>query len=214
MTPSEWDSREVDSTEVKEYFSDRVYEIENKFFFADPEVWKEKIEPGYRMEYFYREMRRKTAYLMDGDEPEGGEWNYDEENREALPDDYEVPEISGFEPDEITQEVIELVEDTFPNHFGNSEEFRYAVSRKQALELFDEFIEERLSDFGPYEDAMATDEPTIFHSALSLYLNNGLLLPWEVCERAIKAYDRDNAPIEFSRGIWCVKFLGWREFVQ
>ena len=212
MTPSEWDSRER-LREVKEQFPNCVNEIDNKFFFADPEVWKDKIEPGYRMEYFYREMRKKMSYLMDGDEPEGGEWNYDDENRESLPDGYKVPEISGYKPDEITQEVIELVEDTFPNHFGESDDFKYAVTREQALELLDEFIEERLHDFGPYEDAMATNEPTIFHSSLSLYLNNGLLLPWEVCEAAIDAYHKGNAPLNSVEGL-VRQILGWREFVR
>ncbi|NIT55603.1 MAG: cryptochrome/photolyase family protein, partial [Aliifodinibius sp.] len=93
------------------------------------------------------------------------------------------------------------------------EEFRYAVTRRQALQLLDEFIEERLADFGPYEDAMATDEPTLFHSTLSLYLNNGLLLPWEICERAIQAYKDGKAPINSVEGL-VRQILGWREFIR
>jgi deoxyribodipyrimidine photolyase-related protein len=212
MMPSEWDSRQRLRKTSQEY-PDRVTEIDNSFFFADPEQWKDKIDPGYRMEYFYREMRRQTGYLMNGDEPEAGEWNYDEDNRESLPEEYSVPDINAVETDEITQEVMTMVEEKFGNHYGELGDFSYAVTRKQALEMLDEFIEQRLADFGPYEDAMATDEPTLFHSALSIYLNNGLLLPWEVCERAIEAYNTGDAPINSVEGL-VRQILGWREFVK
>jgi len=212
MTPSEWDSRKR-LREVKNAFEDRITEISNAFFFADADQWKENIDPGYRMEYFYRDMRRQTGYLMNGDEPEGGEWNYDEDNREPLPKGYSVPNITSFEPDAITQEVIKLVSDRHQHHFGKLDGFQYAVTREQALQLLDEFIEERLADFGPYEDAMAKDEPTLFHTTLSLYLNNGLLLPWEICERAIQAYKDGKAPINSVEGL-VRQILGWREFVR
>lgn len=212
MRPSEWDSRER-LRMVKEQYTDRMEEAPNTFFLADADNWKDKIEPGYRLEYFYRDMRRQTGYLMNGEEPEGGEWNYDEQNRESLPEGYDVPDISAFEPDEITGEVMEMVDEWFPGHFGETENFRYAVTRKQALKLLDKFIEERLEDFGPYEDALATDEPVLFHTNLSLYLNNGLLLPWEVCERAIDAYHQKEAPINSVEGL-VRQIIGWREFVR
>ncbi|WP_440998450.1 cryptochrome/photolyase family protein [Fodinibius sp. SL11] len=212
LTPSEWDSRNR-LRKVKNTFRDRVKEIPNAFFFADSEQWKENIEPGYRMEYFYRDMRRLTGYLMNENQPEGGEWNYDEENRESLPKGYSVPKVTSFEPDVITQEVLNLVEDRHQHHFGKLEGFQFAVTRKQALQLLDEFIEQRLADFGLYEDAMATDEPTLFHSTLSLYLNNGLLLPWEICERSICAYKDGKVPINSVEGL-IRQVLGWREFVH
>ncbi len=212
MEPSEWDSRKR-LREVKSAFEDRITEIPNTFFFTDAEQWKENIEPGYRMEYFYRDMRRQTGYLMNGDEPVGEEWNYDEDNRESLPKGYSVPEVTTYEPDAITQEVIKLVGDQYQYHFGELKDFQYAVTRKQALKLLDEFVEERLDDFGPYEDAMAIDEPTLFHSTLSLYLNNGLLLPWEICEQAIQAYEDGKAPINSVEGL-VRQILGWREFVR
>lgn len=213
MIPSEWDSRER-LHELGNAYSDRIDQIRNTFFYADPEEWKENIEPGYRMEYFYRDMRTKTGYLMNGEEPEGGEWNFDEDNRESLPSDYEVPELTGFKPDDITLEVIEMVEEYFPDHFGNSDDFRYATNRDQALQLLDEFIEERLVDFGPYEDAMASEKPLLFHSGLSLYMNNGILLPREICEKAIEAYhENEEVPINSIEGL-VRQILGWREFVH
>lgn len=213
MNPSEWGSRER-LQELGDTYGDRISQIPNAFFFADPEEWKEKIEPGYRMEYFYRDMRKQTGYLMNGEEPEGGEWNFDEDNRESLPSGYDVPEPTLFKPDDLTREVIEMIEDKFPDHFGNSDNFRYAINRKQALQSLEEFIDVRLADFGPYEDAMASEEPLLFHSGLSPYMNNGLLLPWEICERAIEAYHKnEEVPINSVEGL-VRQILGWREFVH
>lgn len=212
MTPSEWDSRELFRS-IKENFKDRVNELPNSFFLADADKWKEKIGPNYRMEYFYREMRKQTGYLMDGDDPEGGEWNYDEDNRESLPKDHPLPEIPTLEPDEITKEVIELVQEFFPNHFGKLNQFAYAVTREQALSLLDDFIKNRLDEFGPYEDALKTGNHTLFHSQLSIYLNNGLLLPDEVCEKALEAYQSGEARLNSVEG-FIRQIIGWREFIR
>jgi len=212
MTPSEWDSRQR-LRNIKHRYSDRTTEIPNSFFIADPANWMNNIEPGYRMEYFYREMRRKTGYLMNGDEPEGGKWNYDGQNRESLPEGFLLPEITSFNPDGITTEVMKLVEQKFGDHFGKIENFRYAVNRRQALKLLDEFIDERLASFGPYEDAMAAGHSILFHSKLSLYLNNGLLLPREICERALRSYEEGKAPLNSVEGL-IRQIIGWREFVR
>ena len=212
MTPSEWDSRDR-LNNVKAEYSERITELPNSFFIADAEEWKEKIVPGYRMEYFYREMRKRTGYLMDGDNPEGGEWNYDDQNRESLPKEHPVPEIRDFEPDEITQEVMEMVEEYFPDHFGEIERFHYAVTRKQAIALLNQFMDERLDEFGPYEDALKTGNHKLFHSQLSIYLNNGLLLPQEVCERALYKYEKGEARLNSVEG-FIRQIIGWREYIR
>jgi deoxyribodipyrimidine photolyase-related protein len=212
MTPSEWDTRNR-LRDLKSSYADRVEEIPNGFFLADPEKWKEKIAPGYRMEYFYRDMRRQTGYLMNGDSPEGGEWNYDDQNRESLPEGHPIPEIKAIEPDEITREVMELTEDYFPDHFGSLNHFSYAVTRKQALELLEHFISDRLDEFGPYEDALKTGDHQLFHSQLSIYFNNGLLMPGEVCERAIEAYENGNVRLNSVEG-FVRQIIGWREFIR
>jgi len=212
MTPSERDSRQR-LRKVKDEFSGRVKEIRNNFFIAPAEEYIDKIGPGYRMEYFYRDMRRQTGYLMDGSEPEGGEWNYDGQNREKLPKNHPVPEITFHETDAVTHEVMELVEATFPGHFGETGGFKYAVTRRGALKALDEFIEERLDEFGPYEDAMAQGKHYLFHSHLSLYMNNGLLLPKEVCDVAQKSYDEGTARLNSVEG-FIRQIIGWREFVR
>ena len=212
MKPSEWDSRER-LRGVSEKFGERVTEIRNGFFMADPEEWTHKIEPGYRMEYFYRDMRRRTGYLMDGEKPVGGEWNYDDQNREKLPKNHPVPETPVEEPDDVTKEVMEMVETYFPDHFGRADRFPYAINRAQALNMLEDFIENRLDEFGPYEDALKTGDHQLFHSQLSLYMNNGLLLPSEVCEEALEAYGNGTARLNSVEG-FVRQIIGWREFIR
>lgn len=212
MCPSEWDSRER-LRSVQEAFEGRVEEIPNQFFLAGVEEYREKVKNGWVMEYFYREMRKKTGYLMNGDQPEGGEWNYDEENREKLPEDHETPAIAVTETDDITEEVISLVKEQFSDHFGNAEPFTYAVTRRQAMYRLNEFIDERLDLFGPYEDALAAGEHHIYHSHLSVYLNNGLLLPSELCNKARDAYDEGKARINSVEG-FIRQIIGWREYIR
>ena len=164
------------------------------------------------MESFYRRMRRETGLLMDGGEPEGGSWNYDKENREPPPGRESLPGIPAYEPDRITAEVMELVEREFPENFGSLEGFGWPVTRKQAGEFLEDFLENRLDLFGPYEDAMLTGEPALYHSQLSPLLNLGLLEPLDVCERAEERYRRGEARLNSVEG-FIRQILGWREFV-
>ncbi|MFO8029323.1 MAG: cryptochrome/photolyase family protein [Cyclonatronaceae bacterium] len=187
MEPAEWTPREG-VLKLGTKYDERVHILPNQFFMADPEPWKEKVRSGYRMEFFYRAMRRQTGYLMDDGSPEGGEWNYDDQNREPLPDDLDVPESTGFKPDKLTREVIDEIEDRFPNHFGHTDGFTFAVTRNQALEVLDDFIDRRLVRFGPYQDAMTSGEPFLFHSLLSPYMNLGLITAREVCEAVLQAW--------------------------
>lgn len=166
-----------------------------------------------RMEFFYREMRRLTGYLMVGDDPAGGQWNFDHDNREALPATVRQPERLGFAPDAITREVLDVVARRFPDHFGDLEPFRWAVTREGALEALESFVVECLPTFGAYQDAMKTGEPFLFHALLSPYLNIGLLDPREVCEAALAAYETGRAPIASVEG-FVRQIIGWREYVR
>ncbi|WP_338240562.1 cryptochrome/photolyase family protein [Aurantiacibacter hainanensis] len=166
-----------------------------------------------RMEYFYREMRRKTGLLMDGDKPEGGDWNLDKQNRESPDDDMDPPERAKFEPDEMTREVIALVEDRFGDHFGNLGNFEWPVTREEAEEAADRFFAERIEKFGPYQDAMVHGEDDLYHSMLSTSINLGLLDPLELCRRAEKAYRDGKAPLNSVEG-FIRQLIGWREYVR
>lgn len=166
-----------------------------------------------RMEYFYREMRRTHNILMEGDEPAGGQWNYDSENRKPPKKGLDVPPTYMSAPDAITAEAIELVDETFEDHFGDLEPFHFAVTAAQARDALSQFIEQRLANFGDYQDAMLQDEPWMYHSHLSLYINCGLLTPLECIEAAETAYREEQAPLNAVEG-FIRQLLGWREYVR
>ncbi|MGB5863922.1 MAG: cryptochrome/photolyase family protein [Sulfitobacter sp.] len=179
---------------------------------ADFETWAEGRK-ALRMEYFYRDMRRKTGLLMDGDEPAEGKWNFDHDNRKPAPGDIDPKGPLRFEPDEITEEVLALVEAEFGGHFGDLRPFWFATTRAQALEALDHFITHALPTFGDYQDAMLRGEAFLFHAILSPYLNIGLLGPLEVCQAAEKAYMDGHAPINAVEG-FIRQIIGWREYVR
>ncbi|MEM1129649.1 MAG: cryptochrome/photolyase family protein [Pseudomonadota bacterium] len=166
-----------------------------------------------RMEFFYREMRRKTGLLMDGDKPEGGKWNYDAENRKPAKGDLFMPRPPQTTPDAITRSVLDLVETRFADHFGALTPFWYAVTRDGALEALDYFVTHALPRFGDYQDAMLTGEHFLYHSVLAQYINAGLLGPLEVCARVERAYYDGHAPLNAAEG-YIRQIIGWREFVR
>ncbi|WJG10760.1 cryptochrome/photolyase family protein [Aliiglaciecola sp. LCG003] len=166
-----------------------------------------------RMEYFYREMRKQYGILMNGREPEGGEWNYDNQNRKPPKNGLTIPPTFSSTPDPITQEVMALVEKHFSDHFGDLEPFHFAVTRQQALQALDKFIQQRLCNFGDYQDAMIQGEAWMYHSHLSFYINCGLLLPLECVKAAEQAYRCGNAPLNAVEG-FVRQIIGWREYVR
>ncbi len=166
-----------------------------------------------RMEYFYREMRRKTGLLMDGDAPMGERWNFDADNRKSAPAGLSFPPPVGFPADETTRDVIAMVEKAFPNGFGATQPFDFAVVAGDAEQALDDFIAHRLPLFGDYQDAMREGDAFMAHSLLSLYINAGLLDPLQACVKAEKAYRAGAAPLNAVEG-FIRQIIGWREFVR
>jgi deoxyribodipyrimidine photolyase-related protein len=165
-----------------------------------------------RMEYFYRDMRRKTGLLMEGDKPAGGQWNYDHDNRKPATLDLLRLRPAAFPPDEETEAVLRLVEVRFP-HFGQLRPFRWATDRAGALTALSDFIDNRLPRFGEEQDAMLSGDPYLSHAVLSPYLNLGLLGPMEVCRAAEAAWQSGHVPINAAEG-FIRQIIGWREFVR
>jgi deoxyribodipyrimidine photolyase-related protein len=165
------------------------------------------------MEYFYREMRRKTGLLMDGDDPEGGKWNFDHDNRKPAPDEIKSKGPKRFDPDQTVTEVLELVAGRFGDNFGDLEPFWFATDRDLALEALDYFISDALPLFGDYQDAMLLEHRFLYHSILSMYLNAGLLNPLEICEAAEAAYRAGDAPLNAVEG-FIRQIIGWREYMR
>ena len=168
-----------------------------------------------RMEFFYREQRRRHGVLMRGDEPEGGRWNFDDDNREAFgpAGPGEVPPPARFEPDALTREIITLVQQRLATHPGRLDDFAWPVTRAQALQALQRFIDQRLPLFGRFQDAMWPGQPWLYHAHLSAALNLKLLNPREVVAAAVAAYEAGHAPLASVEG-FVRQILGWREYVR
>ncbi|MBC7148313.1 MAG: cryptochrome/photolyase family protein [Rhizobium sp.] len=166
-----------------------------------------------RMEYFYRDMRRHFGVLMRGQEPEGGQWNFDKENRKSPPKGLKGPRRLSWPHDAITCEVLDLVEARFSHHIGRLRPFHFAVTATEAEAEFEQFVTEILPSFGDWQDAMVAGEPYLFHSMIAAYLNAGLLLPIDVIRRAERAYHDGAAPLNAVEG-FIRQILGWREYVR
>jgi deoxyribodipyrimidine photolyase-related protein len=166
------------------------------------------------MEFFYCEQRSRTGLLMDGEKPAGGRWNYDKENRKPAPaDDLFTPAPPRFPADAITSEVITLVETRFPELLGSLDAWDLAVTREDALQAQEAFLDEALCSFGDYQDAMVTGQPRLWHAHLSPYLNSGLLDPLELCRAVEERYRRGLVPLNGAEG-FIRQIIGWREYMR
>jgi deoxyribodipyrimidine photolyase-related protein len=166
-----------------------------------------------RMEYFYRDMRRRTGLLMLDSQPEGGQWNFDNSNRKPYRGVPALPAVPVFARDDIDTEVIALVEQHFPHHPGTLDKFNWPTTRSQALVALEDFLDQRLPLFGDFQDAMTQGESFMFHSLLSTSLNCGLLTSMEVCLAAQDRYQRGLAPLNAVEG-FIRQLIGWREYVR
>ncbi len=191
---------------------------EDRHFYASPAAFSAWAEGRKQLvqENFYRGLRREHGILVGEDgEPEGGRWNFDEDNRETFgregPGRVRPPR--RFAPDAITREVIELVEARFADHPGSLEHFDLPVTRRDARVFLRDFVRHRLPDFGTYEDAMWHGEPILYHSRLSVALNLKLLDPRECVAAALEAYARGDAPLNSVEG-FVRQIVGWREFIR
>ena len=199
----------------QDFFSIPVHCYDDDRFLASHQMFAAWAEgrKSLRMEYFYRDMRRQHQVLMDGDKPACGEWNYDSENRAPPKEGLTPPPPTQYKTDQITMAVMDMVERRFPDHMGSTDGFFFAVTRPDALKVLDDFIRERLPDFGTYQDAMLQDEPWMYHAHIGLYLNIGLLSPMECIRAAEHAWLNGTAPLNAVEG-FIRQILGWREYVR
>ena len=181
--------------------------LENDFFLTPRPLFKSwaDSQKSYLMESFYRKQRVRLNILMDGNEPAGGAWNFDKENRLPPPKKYEGPKYLEHQRDEIDEEVAKEI--------GHVMTTTWATTRQGALAQLKNFIVNHFGEFGPLEDAMTTDNWALHHSLLSPYLNNGLLHPSEVINAAVKAFNGGSIPIESAEG-FIRQIIGWREYVN
>jgi len=171
---------------------------------------------GLRMEFFYREQRRRFGVLMSGPEPLGGQWNFDADNRQAFGPagpGFDLPQPPRFEPDAITREVMALVRERFGQHPGKLDHFAWPLTRPQAQQALHAFVRERLPLFGPYQDAIWPGEPWLYHAQLSAALNLKLLSAPEVVAAAEAEVRAGRVPLASGEG-FIRQILGWREYVR
>ncbi|MEQ1651560.1 MAG: cryptochrome/photolyase family protein [Hyphomicrobium sp.] len=212
--PGEWRVRQLMDTWTTMLRVPVTILRDGRFICSTPafNAWA-KDRKQLRMEYFYRDMRRKTGLLMDGGQPEGGQWNFDHDNRKPAKSGFFMPQPLRVSPDAITAEVLSAVGQRFSEHFGDLEPFWFAVTRQDAEAALDQFIRDALPDFGTFQDAMLDGERFLYHSALSIYMNIGLLDPLDVCRRVEAAYRAGKAPLNAAEG-YIRQIIGWREYVR
>nr|WP_202914029.1 cryptochrome/photolyase family protein [Pigmentibacter ruber] len=213
--PSEYKNK-IFFEKIRKYFQLSFHILEDDRFFcsiSDFKKWSSgKI--NLRMEFFYREMRKKNKILLEKDgSPIGGLWNYDKENRKPPSKNLKSSKRISHKKSSILLDVIKLVREKFSSHFGNLEPFHYAVTRKQALIELKHFVEYILPNFGEYQDAMVKGEAYLNHSLLSSYINVGLILPREICKLVENSYNQGNVSLNSAEG-YIRQILGWREFVR
>ena len=216
VQPGEW--RVVES--LRQVAGESGLELEvrpDRHFLCSLEEFVQHAEgrKQLRLEYFYRELRRRHGILMDGSQPVGGKWNYDAENRgrftKSGPGKLSAPR--RFRPDATSRDVLALVERNFSDHPGELDGFDWPVTAKQAEQALQDFITHRLPNFGTYQDAMWTDEPYLYHSRISSSLNLKLLDPRGVIQAAVASFESGDAPLSSVEG-FVRQILGWREYVR
>lgn len=181
--------------------------VTNDFFLTPRDLFEQWAtgQKSYVMESFYRSQRVRLGILMDGSKPEGGQWNFDKENRLPPPKNYDWPPYLEHELDEIDLQAA--------NEIGFTPTKIWATTRSGARAQLRYFVDHHLADFGPLEDAMTTENWALHHSLLSPYLNIGLLHVSEVLDAVLTRHAEGDIPIASTEG-FVRQLIGWREYVN
>ncbi|MFB6214222.1 MAG: cryptochrome/photolyase family protein [Candidatus Nanohaloarchaea archaeon] len=187
--------------------------VESPMFMNSMEFNSQAMPQNYFHLEYYKQVRKHHGILIDNDgNPEGGKWSFDPENREKMPEDEQPPEIPQFSSEHV-EEAKKYVEKNFPDNPGSLENFSWPTTRDQALENLEDFLENRLENFGDYQDAIDSDLRYGYHSLLSPALNIGLLTPGEVVEKTLAYHERRDYPMNSLEG-FLRQVIGWREFIR
>lgn len=215
VEPGEWRVRSAIDDGLSNFDGSMEFLEDDRFLcsISDFKHWADG-RSALVMEYFYRDMRRRTGLLMTADgTPIGGKWNFDDQNRAPPGKGQAYPAPMRFLPDAVTREVIALVEERFPDHFGQLSGFALPVTAEEAERALTHFVGRALAHFGTYQDAMVTGEDLLFHSWLSPALNLGLLTAGQVTAAAVAAYEAGRVPLNAAEG-FIRQVIGWREYVR
>ena len=177
-------------------------------------LWRDG-EKRWLMAEYYKAQRTRLNVLMDGDEPRGGHWSFDEDNRKKVPKRLltDIPQLPIRDPDDVEQQIINSIEDQFPENYGNLGEIIWPTDHASAAAWLETFLIERFEKFGPYEDAIEEGEALLWHSALTPMLNIGLLTPRQILDAAIEHIETHDVPLNSAEG-FIRQIIGWREFMR
>ncbi|RYD35224.1 MAG: cryptochrome/photolyase family protein, partial [Verrucomicrobiaceae bacterium] len=186
----------------------------NPNFLSPPDFLKKHLASDKKpfMATFYEAQRKRMEILLDKDGgPEGGRWSFDTENRAKLPKKHVPPPEPRSRRNDFITDAMKSVEKDFPDNPGSLAHFRWPVTRSTAEAWLERFIEDRLENFGTYEDAISTEYSTLYHSAITPMLNIGLLDPQQVIDRVLKRSAK--VPLNSLEG-FTRQVIGWREFMH
>lgn len=163
---------------------------------------------------FYIHQRKKRGLLLEAPgKPQGGKWTFDSENRKKMPANHQTPAIQWPEENKFIEEAGEYTRVHFKHHYGNTGHFRYPVTHQDADHWLRDFLDNRFTHFGMYEDAMIQQESILYHSLLSPLINTGLLDPNDVIDKIIQHVNQYAIPLNSTEGL-IRQLIGWREFIR
>tara|TARA_B100001029_G_scaffold179281_1_gene188253 strand:+ start:1170 stop:2660 length:1491 start_codon:yes stop_codon:yes gene_type:complete len=190
--------------------------IQTPMFLNSRENFKKYLSKSKKpfMAVFYKETRRELNILMKKDgNPEGGKWSFDDENRNKLPKNIKIPKFPKINETTHTKKLKPIIEKVFKDHPGNTKEFWFATEYEDVVKLLNFFIKEKSNLFGDYEDAVDQKDNILFHSALSPYINLGLITPEFIVQKVLDFHHKHKIRLNSLEG-YVRQVIGWREFMR
>lgn len=172
-------------------------------------VGKEK----YFMTSFYIEQRKRHNILIENNKPIGGKWSYDKDNRKNIPKGLRIPKLNFPSKTKFIDDSLEYVSKNFDANYGLTDNFIYPINHTQAKAWLNDFLQNRLANFGKYEDAILKEEDYLFHSVLTPMLNIGLLTPAQIIHETLSFARSENVPLNSLEG-FVRQIIGWREYIR
>jgi len=190
--------------------------VQTPMFLNSRENFKKYLSKSKKpfMAVFYKETRRELNILMKKDgNPEGGKWSFDEENRNKLPKNITIPKFPKINETSHTKKLKPIIEKIFIDHPGSTNEFWFATEYEDVVKLLNFFIKEKSNLFGDYEDAVDQKDNILFHSALSPYINLGLITPELIIKKVLDFHIKHKIRLNSLEG-YIRQVIGWREFMR
>lgn len=162
---------------------------------------------------FYKYQRKRLGILVNNNEPVGGRWSFDEDNRKKIPKGTPLPEFHHYGNAGLVTDAIRYVESEFKDNYGSVDDFLFPTDHAAAEQLFDDFLKERFREFGVYQDAILHQQHFLFHSVISSSLNIGLLDPTHIVTRTLDFAGTNKIPLNSVEG-FLRQVIGWREYIR